>query len=340
MLHLLYSRFWHKVLFDRGHVHTAEPFQKLVNQGMILGETEYTAYREAAGAWVSAEHVREVEATHVDMRVRPPVPVEVVKLDEEDVTKKGDSWVRTDEPAIRVDARAHKMSKSRGNVINPDSVVDEYGADALRLYEMFMGPLEATKPWSMKGVEGVYRFLGRAWRMIVDHEADSVQFDPRVQDVQPTTEQAQLVARTVAAVTDDIEAMRFNTAISRLMEFVNSFTGQAVRPKASMEAFVLLLSPFAPHLAEELWEILGHAESLAYAPWPTFDPALLIDSEVEIPVQIGGKLKTRITVPADADAAAIEAAAKADPKIAALLEGKTIVKAVVIPGKMANFVVK
>ncbi len=340
VLHLLYSRFWHKVLFDHGQVHTAEPFQKLVNQGMILGETEYTAYRAGDGTWVSTEHVREVDGVPVDVRSKPPTPTQVVKLDEDEVTKKGDSFVRIDEPGIRVDARAHKMSKSRGNVINPDVVIAEYGADALRLYEMFMGPLEATKPWSMKGVEGVYRFLGRAWRMVVEFEAETLNLDPRVQDVEPTTEQAQLVARTVAAVTDDIEAMRFNTAISRLMEFVNSFTGQPVRPKSAMEAFVLLLSPFAPHLAEELWQILGHAGTLAYAPWPTFDPALLIDSEVDVPVQIGGKLKSRIRVPADVDSAALEAAAKADPKIAPLLEGKTIVKAVIIPGKLVNFVVK
>ena len=193
------------------------------------------------------------------------------------------------------------MSKSRGNVINPDAVVAEYGADSLRLYEMFMGPLEAVKPWSMKGVEGVYRFLGRAWRMIVDAEADEVRLDPRVQDVAPTPEQAKVVARTVAAVTDDLEAMRFNTAISRLMEFTNAFTGQDVRPKSAMETFTLLLAPMAPHVAEELWQILGHEKTLAYEPWPTFDPALLKDDEVEIPVQINGKLRGRVVVPADAD---------------------------------------
>ena len=156
------------------------------------------------------------------------------------------------------------MSKSRGNVINPDVVIDQYGADSLRLYEMFMGPLEATKPWSMKGVEGVYRFLGRAWRMIVDQEADDVRLDSRVRDTEPTAEQARFVARTVAGVTDDLEAMRFNTAISKLMEFTNEFTGRDVRPKTAMETFTLLLAPMAPHLAEELWQALGHAHTLAY----------------------------------------------------------------------------
>ena len=189
-----------------------------------------------------------------------------------------------------------------------------------------MGPLEAVKPWSMKGVEGVYRFLGRAWRMIVDAEADEVRLDPKVQDVEPTPEQAKVVARTVAAVTDDLEAMRFNTAISRLMEFTNAFTGQEVRPRSAMETFTLLLAPMAPHLAEELWQILGHDETLAYEPWPTFDPALLKDDEIEVPVQVNGKLRGRVVVPADADRDALEAAARADERIAALLEGKTIQK--------------
>ena len=176
------------------------------------------------------------------------------------------------DPSVRVDARAHKMSKARGNVINPDAIVAEYGADSLRLYEMFMGPLEAVKPWSMKGVEGVYRFLGRAWRMIVDAEADVVHLDPRVKPVDLSTEQGKVVARTIAAVTDDLEGHRFNTAISRLMEFVNFFTSQEVRPTKAMETFTLLLSPLAPHMAEELWSLLGHEKTLAYEPWPEPDP--------------------------------------------------------------------
>jgi leucyl-tRNA synthetase len=238
-----------------------------------------------------------------------------------------------------VDARAHKMSKARGNVINPDPIVAEYGADSLRLYEMFMGPLEAVKPWSMKGVEGVYRFLGRAWRMIVDAEADLVRLDPRVQPVQLSVEQAKVVARTIAAVTDDFESLRFNTAISRLMEFVNFFTGQDARPKTAMEDFALLLAPMAPHMAEELWSLLGHDKSLAYEPWPEFDPALLKDDEVEIPVQLNGKLRGRVVVAAGASGEQIEQTARADPKIAALLECKTVRKVVVVPGKLVNFVV-
>ncbi len=305
VLHLLYSRFWHKVLFDRGHVSTPEPFQRLVNQGMILGEMEYTGFQKADdGAWVSSADVEEHDhhgnvlkgtITHGRGRQagRGPGRQEGRGLRAGGTT-----------PTIRVDARAHKMSKSRGNVINPDAVVAEYGADSLRLYEMFMGPLEAVKPWSMKGVEGVYRFLGRAWRMIVDFEADEVRLDPQVQDVALTTDQAKLVARTVAAVTDDLEALRFNTAISRLMEFVNAFTGQDVRPKVGDgDLHAACSRPWRRTSAEELWQVLGHTTSLAYEPWPSFDPALLKDDEIEIPVQVNGKLRGRVIVPADAEQA-------------------------------------
>jgi leucyl-tRNA synthetase len=326
VLHLLYSRFWHKVLFDRGHVGTTEPFQRLVNQGMILGEVEYTGYKDADGHWIAA-----------------PAPDDAtpVKLAEAQVVKKGEGFFLAADPSVRVSARAHKMSKARGNVINPDDVVKEYGADSLRLYEMFMGPLEAVKPWNMNGVEGVFRFLARAWRMIVDadSEGDAPRLDPKVQDVAPSKEQAKIVARTVAAVTDDLDRMSFNTSISRLMEFTNAFTGMDVRPRSAMETFTLLLAPLAPHAAEELWQVLGHDRSLAYEPWPEFNPALLKDDEIEVPVQINGKLRGRITVAADLSREALEAAARADEKVAALLEGKDIKKVVVVPGKLVNFVV-
>jgi leucyl-tRNA synthetase len=327
VLHLLYSRFWHKVLYDRGHVSSAEPFRKLVNQGMILGETEYTGYRDAQGRWLRAEESSRPGAV-------------AVRLLESDVVKQGDGFVLAADPSVRIEARAHKMSKARGNVLNPDAIIAEYGADSLRLYEMFMGPLEAVKPWSMKGVEGVYRFLARAWRMIVDSEADIVRLDSRVQPVDLTPCSARLAARTVAALTDDLEGLRFNTAISRLMEFVNFFTSQEVRPTAAMETFVLLLSPFAPHIAEELWQVLGHTRTLAYEPWPAFDPALLKDEEVEIPVQLNGRLRGRIVVAAGIDAAGLERAAREDPRIATLLQGKPVRKVVVVPGKLVNFVVE
>jgi leucyl-tRNA synthetase len=316
VLHLLYARFWHKVLFDRGYVSTEEPFARLVNQGMILGEMEF--------------YVASVGTDGVLVETRVPA-------EEIDLSGKRPIWVK--DPAAEVTTMSHKMSKSRGNVINPDEVIDDYGADALRLYEMFMGPLEATKPWSMKGVEGVYRFLGRAWRMIVDFEADELRLDPRVRESPPTPEQAKMIARTVAAVTEDLDALRFNTAISRLMEFVNFFTGEEVRPRSAMETFTLLLAPFAPHLGEELWQMLGHGGTLAYEPWPTYDPKLLVDETIEVPVQVNGKLRSRVTVGAGAGREELERVARQDPKVAALLEGRTIVKVVVVPGKLVNFVV-
>jgi leucyl-tRNA synthetase len=337
VLHLLYSRFWHKVLFDRGLVSTSEPFQRLVNQGMILGEMEFNGYSlhgKRVDAGIALEPVGDKLA-----RGETAGMYHRHRLQESEVVKRGDKYYWASEPEVTVEARAHKMSKSRGNVINPDSVVAEYGADSLRLYEMFMGPLEAVKPWSMKGVEGVYRFLGRAWRMIVDAEGHEIRLDPRVRDVPPTLEQAKITARTVAAVTDDLESMRFNTAISRLMEFVNAFTAADVRPRSAMETFTLLLSPMAPHAAEELWQILGHEHTLAFEPWPTYEPALLRHDQVEVPVQVNGKLRGRVLVPAGADSTQLESAARSDTRISALLSGKSIRKVVVVPGKLVNFVV-
>jgi len=341
VLHLLYARFWHKVLFDRGHVSTPEPFQRLVNQGMILGEAELTGYRDASGAWVSAQHVTDgPEGGPAKIDKRNQQPVQAVKLTPEQVTKSGNEFVLAENPAIYVESRAYKMSKSRGNVVNPDQVVQEYGADALRLYEMFMGPLEATKPWSMSGVEGVSRFLARVWRMIADDRSEETRLNSTIQDVEPSADQLRILHRTIGAVTDDIEKLSFNTAISRMMEFVNEISQQEVRPKQIIEPFVLLLSPFAPHLAEELWEMLGHSQSLAYEPWPRFQPNLLVETEVEIPVQVNGKLRGRIRIPAGSDQEAARAIALADQGIAAQMEGKQVVKVVFIPDRMINFVVK
>jgi leucyl-tRNA synthetase len=274
VLHLLYSRFWHTVLFDRGHVCTPEPFMKLVNQGMILGEN------------------------------------------------------------------GEKMSKARGNVINPDDVVRDYGADSLRLFEMFMGPLEAVKPWSTQGVVGVRGFLDRVWRLIVDDKADEIVLNAAVQNVSPTEEQSRTLHKTIKQVTIDIERMEFNTAIARMMEFTNFFTKEAVRPSEVLEKFVLILSPFAPHLAEELWQILGHKTTLAYVPWPQFEEAFTVDAQIEIPVQILGKLRSKVVVPAGSDQASIIAAARSDARIAELLTGKEVIKTIVVPGKLVNFVVK
>jgi leucyl-tRNA synthetase len=274
VLHLLYARFWHKVLYDRGIVSTPEPFQKLVNQGMILGEN------------------------------------------------------------------GEKMSKSRGNVINPDAIVKEYGADALRLYEMYMGPLEDSKPWSMQDVNGVFNFLNRVWRLILDDRAETLALNPAVVDRPPTDEENRVLHRTIEAVTGDIDKLKFNTAIARMIEFTNYFTKQSERPRVVLEKFVLLLSPFAPHIAEELWQALDHDKTLAYEPWPEFDPSLARADTIEIPVQINGKVRSKVTVPASSDAAALEAAARADVRVQEYLAGKQVVKVIAVPGKLVSFVVK
>jgi len=339
VLHLLYARFWHKVLFDRGYVSTPEPFQKLVNQGMILGEMEFTGYRGPDGAWVSAAKVHTGPEGNQVVRDSGQ-QVTPRKLEADQVEKQGDAFVLKSDPGIAVDSRAYKMSKSRGNVVNPDDVVRDYGADSLRLYEMYMGPLESTKPWSMEGVSGVRRFLDRAWRMIVDDRAEEMTLSAAVQDVEPGEEQSRVLHRTIKAVSDDLDTMDFNTAIARMMEFVNFFTKEDPRPKSAMERFALLLSPFAPHIAEELWQLLGHADTLAYEPWPEYDAAAIRQATIEIPVQVQGKLRSRVQVPAGADRGAIEEAAQSDPRIKKLLEGKTIVKTIVVPGRLVNFVVK
>jgi leucyl-tRNA synthetase len=265
VLHLLYSRFWHKVLYDLKFVSTPEPFTKLVNQGMILGED------------------------------------------------------------------GQKMSKSRGNVINPDFVVENYGADSLRLYEMFMGPLTQMKSWSMKGVEGVYRFLGRAWRLLTDREGN---LDPAITDQAPLDGLNKSLHRAIKKVTEDIESLNFNTAISALMVFSNELAKETVKPKKVMEHFVLLLSPFAPHLCEELWQKLGHTQSLAYEPWPVFDPGLIEDQVIEIPVMVDGKVRSRLNVGADSTEATVEKEVLSDPKIIAALEGKTIAQKKYVPKKI------
>lgn len=344
VLHLLYSRFWHKVLFDRGHLTHLEPFQKLVNQGMILGDAEVTGYQTSNLGWISARNVEEQTDPETSKRFwidrQSGEKVTQVKVDTDQAEKKGEHFVLKSDPSIVVDSRAHKMSKARGNVINPDDVVDLYGADALRMYEMFMGPLEQMKPWNMSGVEGISRFLGRVWRMVIDDRADDVVLSPAVQDVAPNSDQLKVLHKTIKAVTEDIEKLSFNTAISRMMEFTNEISGQDPRPKAILEPFILLLSPFAPHIAEELWEVLGRTETLAYEPWPAFDESHLVESEIEIPVQIKGKLRAKIKVPVDADQQTIQQAAEADETIARLLEGKTIIKVIVVPGRLVNFVTK
>jgi len=307
VLHLLYARFWHKVLFDRGYTSTLEPFRRLVNQGMILSIT----YRNKEG------------------RIIPYAKIEFA-----------DARATSSETGEELDGEVEKMSKARGNVISVDVPLRQYGADTTRLYEMFMGPVEDTKPWSMKGVAGVSRFLGRSWRMIVDEFKEATGISEKVSSAAyPTREQLRVMHRTIQAVTNDIEGLRFNTAISRLMEFVNFFTGQETRPVLCMKNFVLMLAPFAPHIAEELWNTLGHDETLAYTPWPESDETYTREEIITIPIQINGTLRAHLQVPADASMKEVESAALADPKIQKYVEGKTIRKVIVVPKKIVNIVI-
>jgi leucyl-tRNA synthetase len=340
VLHLLYARFWHKVLFRAGVVSTAEPFRKLVHQGMILGELEYTGYVDEAGRPVSAAAVEDGR----DKRTGAKVTAR--KIDEADVVKDGDRFVLREDGAVGVDARAHKMSKSRGNVVNPDEIVARHGADAFRLYEMFMGPLEQVKPWSSTGVEGTHRFLNRVWRLFcadADGSGGSSRGGGKLNEsiarVEPTKDQLRLLHQTIAKVTEDIEALRLNTAIAALMELTNAAYKWERVPRAVAEPFVLLLSPLAPHLAEELWARLGHEQSLAYEPWPAADLALLQAETLEIPVQVNGKMRGKVVVPADADQDSVIRVARADANVQRHLEGKEIRRAVYVPGRILNFVI-
>ena len=279
VLHLLYARFWHKVLFDLGYVSTVEPFQRLVNQGMILGEDN------------------------------------------------------------------QKMSKSRGNVIGPDEIIEDYGADSLRLYEMFMGPLEATKPWSMAGVEGVYRFLARVWRLaMTENQEGSWELSTNLSEVEPDPQQNKVIHATIKKVTEDVEALAFNTAISQMMIYVNNFTTAEQRPVTALRTLLILLNPFAPHLSEELWERLGQrfpifSGQVSQQAWPAWDDAYLVEDEVEIIVQVNGKLRDRITVRKDLDNKAVEEAALAAPKVKESTTGKTVRKIVIVPNRVVNVVV-
>jgi leucyl-tRNA synthetase len=229
------------------------------------------------------------------------------------------------------------MSKSRGNVVNPDDVVKEYGADALRLFEMFMGPLEEMKPWSTRGVEGVFRFLNRVWRLYVDDE-EKLHADLKVVLVDAAIERQ--YHATVKKVAEDIDGLRFNTAISQMMIFVNEVMKTETRPRQLLEPFILLIAPFAPHLAEEVWQKLGHTTSLAYEPWPVFDPAKLEEGSVEVVVQMNGKLRAKLTVAKDTSEHDLESLCLADENVKRHLDGKSIVKLIVIKNRLVNIVVK
>ena len=342
VLHLLYSRFWHQVLYDCGLVSTPEPFQKLVNQGMILGFS-YRYYEDATGKRYAYHAVQKSvqagsEEPNYIVTGHPSVTLSVRYVPVDKIEWHEEKPYHPEEPGLELEPQQDKMSKSRGNVVNPDTVIAEYGADALRCYEMFMGPLEQVKPWNTRSVAGVARFLSRAWSLIVSEtgelRAQIVQTQPDPQD-NLTRE----YHKRVKKVTEDLEGMRFNTALSALMEFSNEGHKAERLPRALVEGFVLLLAPFAPHLAEELWQRLGHAKTLAYEPWPTYDPALVRDATMMVPVQVNGKLRATIEVDAEADQAAILSIARTHEKVQAYLKGKTIRREVVVPGRLVNFVV-
>ncbi|MGZ3455870.1 MAG: class I tRNA ligase family protein, partial [Polyangiales bacterium] len=313
-----------------------EPFMKLVHQGMILGESVYVQLRDQKGQLVSYERAYQSDVGAYKLR-DDDSHLEVETFSDEDFAarvtagefeKKGGNWHRTDDPTIRVGSVAMKMSKSRGNVVNPDDIVRDHGADSLRVYEMFMGPLEATKPWQTNGVIGVRRFLDRAWNVMV--EAGEGALDD---------ETNRLLHKTIKKVGEDIEALRFNTAISAMMILSNRFAEAKEVPKEAAEKFALILSPFAPHLAEEIWERLGHTKSLAYEPWPAFDPALTVDDEVEMAVQVNGKVRSKVRLRRDATEADARAAIANDEAVLAWTKGKTEKKFLFVPGRIINVVV-
>lgn len=329
VLHLLYARFWHKVLQDAGHVQVPEPFGKLVHQGMILGEVEYTGY-QLGGAFVPRDRVESNPDGGYRLKGSGE-EVLMVRVPEEATEKKGPHIVLKADPAIQVEARAFKMSKSRGNVVNPDDVIREHGADALRLYEMFLGPLEATKPWSTTGIQGVSRFLERCWNLGQKPVSASA----------PQGDLLRLMHKTIRKVGEDIEALRLNTAISAMMIYLNELAKADPLPREGVETLVRLLHPFAPHLAEEVWETLGHAPSLQAVPWPVFDPALCVDEAVTVVVQVNGKVRGRLSMAADSTHDQRREAALACPEAQSFLAGKEIVKVVVPPnGTLVSIVVK
>ncbi|HEX8107607.1 MAG TPA: class I tRNA ligase family protein, partial [Kofleriaceae bacterium] len=326
VLHLLYARFWHKVLHDAGLVSTREPFQRLFHQGMI----HKPSFRDARGKYRAAD---EVEA-----RGAPPGGPELDPAKVNFAQASAATWYLKGSDEV-VETKLDKMSKSRYNVVNPDDMAGEYGADALRLYELFMGPLEDGVEWETSGVAGTRRFLDRVWRVLVD--ADTGALSGKVSEDAPTgnRELERALHAAIKKVTQAITDLRFNTAIADMMVFVNEATKAQAVPRDWFEMFVKILSPFAPHLGEELWQRLGHTTSVAHAPWPAHDEAKLARDTMVIAVQVGGKLRGQIEVAPDAAEPDILAAAQADPKVQSFVAGKPIKKAIYVKGRLVNLVV-
>lgn len=305
VLHLLYARFWHKVLYDIGLVHTKEPFKKLFNQGMILG----LSYKDARGALVPNDQV---------------------------IAKDGKYFSKeTGEELSQIPA---KMSKSLKNVVNPDDIIRDFGADSLRLYEMFMGPLDQVKPWDTQGVQGVNRFLAKCWRLIVAQNENVLQ--DNIRDIACDPETETLMHQTIRKLGEDIESLNFNTGISQMMVYVNHLARLKEVPKAAAEALVLVLAPYAPHIAEELWSILGHSDCIANAQWPEFDAQKCEVACIKMAVQVVGKTRGTIEIDRNASEDDIVKAAQAIPAVAKQLDGKTIVKTIIVPGRILNFIAK
>ena len=305
VLHLLYSRFWHKVLYDLGLVSHPEPWKRLIHQGMNLG----ISYKDQRGALVP-----------------------------NDLVENRDGKYFHKENGEELSMLPAKMSKSLKNVVNPDEIIRRYGADAFRLYEMFMGPLREVKPWNTDGVEGVSRFLYRVWKMIIN--PDNGELVPEISSEPQDADGDRLLHQTIKKVTEDIESLSYNTAISQLMIFVNEFSRLKNRNIEAMKSFVLLLSPLAPHIAEELWQRLGNAETLAYATWPSCDESKLKISEIEIAVQINGKPRVRMHIPAETEQQEMIRLALENADVAKQIDGKTVVKTIAVPGRLVNIVVK
>ncbi|HKH53108.1 MAG TPA: class I tRNA ligase family protein, partial [Mycobacterium sp.] len=305
VLHLLYSRFWHKVLYDLGHVSSLEPYRRLVNQGYI----QAFAYTDSRGAYVPAAEVTE---------------------------RDGKFYWRAPDGDIEVFQEFGKIGKSLKNSVSPDEICDNYGADTLRVYEMSMGPLEASRPWATKDVVGAHRFLQRVWRLVVDEQTGT---ERAAEHEALDDETLRLLHRTIAGVSEDYAGLRNNTAAAKLIEYTNHLTKQGVRSRTALEPLVLMVAPLAPHMAEELWRRLGHDTSLAHGPFPVADPRYLVEDTVEYPVQVNGKVRGHVTVPADADADTLEAAALADDKVTAFLNGATPKKVIVVAGRLVNIVV-
>ena len=344
VLHLLYARFWHKVFFDIGLVHTREPFQKLVNQGMILGES-FRYYddnldddAEMDATVYSSEDIRNSDEGPRTLNDDRAVKARWAASDEVTINKASGEARHARFPDLILERVMEKMSKSRGNVVNPDDVIDEFGADSLRLYEMFIGPLEKDAPWSTDGIQGIYRFLQRCWRLIVDDSGEeSVNRD--LAQGPGNEDQRRLLARTIAGVTEDIEAMRFNTAISKLMVFARDVTRSGDElTHDTAEKLVLMLAPLAPHLGEELWSRLGHAETLAYEPWPEVESRMLEQELIRLVIQVNGKKRDELEVPKETSSADLEAMALASPRVQSHLDGREPKKVIVVPGRLVNIV--